>query len=232
MRNTFNIQWLSCTIIIMALLHFQSSYAQTVPMTKIKKEKTTPKKAPTTKTAKPISKPKPKPQPKDSDGDGVVDDNDKCPSLYGFTRYNGCPIPDSDGDDINDEEDKCKNEKGLARYGGCPIPDTDGDGVNDENDPLPQKFGIGDKVTYKHLNHFNVSRKLYTQNKELIDLIILTRSIETDNEVRSWIDMFPMMNNEQKLKLKEMLLSERQKLDAIEEKYERQKDSIRARYQK
>jgi hypothetical protein len=35
---------------------------------------------------------------------------------------------------INDEDDKCPTVPGLARYNGCPIPDTDGDGVNDEED--------------------------------------------------------------------------------------------------
>jgi len=78
----------------------------------------------------------------DTDKDGFFDDVDKCPTVFGLARYDGCPIPDTDGDSINDEEDKCPTIFGLARYGGCPIPDTDGDGINDEQDKCPTVAGI------------------------------------------------------------------------------------------
>jgi len=78
----------------------------------------------------------------DTDGDGINDENDKCPTVKGLAKYQGCPIPDTDKDGINDEEDKCPTVPGLARYQGCPIPDTDGDGVNDEEDKCPTIKGI------------------------------------------------------------------------------------------
>jgi outer membrane protein OmpA-like peptidoglycan-associated protein len=78
----------------------------------------------------------------DSDGDGVIDPKDKCPTVVGLARYDGCPIPDTDGDGINDEEDKCPSVAGLAKYGGCPIPDTDKDGINDEQDKCPTVAGL------------------------------------------------------------------------------------------
>ena len=78
----------------------------------------------------------------DTDGDGINDENDKCPTVKGLARYHGCPIPDTDGDGINDEEDSCKTVPGVARYHGCPIPDTDGDGVNDEEDRCPTEKGL------------------------------------------------------------------------------------------
>jgi outer membrane protein OmpA-like peptidoglycan-associated protein len=77
----------------------------------------------------------------DTDKDGINDEQDKCPNVPGLARYNGCPIPDSDGDGINDEEDKCPKVPGVARYNGCPIPDTDGDGLNDEVDKCPKDKG-------------------------------------------------------------------------------------------
>ena len=80
--------------------------------------------------------------PLDTDGDGIIDEQDKCPTVPGLARYQGCPIPDTDGDGINDEEDKCPTVKGLARYKGCPIPDTDGDGINDEEDKCPTVKGL------------------------------------------------------------------------------------------
>lgn len=80
--------------------------------------------------------------PKDTDGDGIIDSLDKCPTVPGTAKYQGCPIPDTDGDGINDEEDKCPTVAGLAKYQGCPIPDTDGDGVNDEQDKCPTVAGL------------------------------------------------------------------------------------------
>ena len=84
----------------------------------------------------------PPPPPPDTDGDGIIDSLDKCPTVPGLAKYQGCPIPDTDKDGINDEEDKCPTVPGLARYQGCPIPDTDKDGINDEEDKCPTVFGL------------------------------------------------------------------------------------------
>ncbi len=81
----------------------------------------------------------------DTDKDGINDDNDKCPEVPGIARYNGCPVPDTDRDGINDEEDKCKDKPGVARYEGCPVPDTDGDGINDEEDKCPTVPGVAEQ---------------------------------------------------------------------------------------
>ena len=89
-----------------------------------------------------IPPPPPPPPPVDTDKDGIPDDKDKCPTVPGLAKYDGCPIPDTDKDGINDEEDKCPTVPGLARYDGCPIPDTDNDGINDEDDKCPNVFGV------------------------------------------------------------------------------------------
>ena len=78
----------------------------------------------------------------DTDKDGINDENDKCPTVPGLAKYQGCPIPDTDKDGINDEEDKCPTVPGVAKYHGCPIPDTDGDGINDEQDKCPNEAGV------------------------------------------------------------------------------------------
>jgi outer membrane protein OmpA-like peptidoglycan-associated protein len=78
----------------------------------------------------------------DTDKDGINDENDKCPTVPGLAKYQGCPIPDTDKDGINDEQDKCPTVPGLAKYNGCPIPDTDGDGINDEQDKCPTVPGV------------------------------------------------------------------------------------------
>lgn len=90
--------------------------------------------------------PPPPPAPpvveKDSDNDGIVDSKDKCPTVAGIAKYDGCPVPDTDGDGINDENDKCPTVKGIAKYQGCPIPDSDKDGINDEEDKCPNVAGV------------------------------------------------------------------------------------------
>jgi outer membrane protein OmpA-like peptidoglycan-associated protein len=84
----------------------------------------------------------PVPAMKDTDGDGIADDVDKCPTVAGVAKYNGCPVPDTDKDGINDDDDKCPTVPGVARYQGCPIPDTDKDGINDEEDKCPTVPGV------------------------------------------------------------------------------------------
>jgi OmpA-OmpF porin, OOP family len=84
----------------------------------------------------------PPPPPLDTDKDGITDDVDKCPTVPGVAKYNGCPVPDTDKDGINDDEDKCPTVPGLARYQGCPVPDTDKDGINDDDDKCPTVPGV------------------------------------------------------------------------------------------
>ena len=103
----------------------------------------------------------------DKDGDGVADENDACPNVPGFKKYNGCP--DTDGDGVSDDKDKCPGTKGLLAFegcpdtdsdgivdfedecptvagpkerNGCPFGDSDGDGVNDEEDACPNTYGL------------------------------------------------------------------------------------------
>jgi OOP family OmpA-OmpF porin len=93
------------------------------------------------KIKQPELKPLPPPPPADTDNDGIIDSVDKCPTVPGLQKYEGCPVPDTDKDGINDEEDKCPSVSGLARYQGCPIPDTDKDGINDEEDKCTTQPG-------------------------------------------------------------------------------------------
>jgi len=92
-----------------------------------------------------VAPPPPPPPPvveKDTDGDGILDKDDKCPTVPGVAKYQGCPVPDTDKDGINDENDKCPTVPGIAKYQGCPIPDTDKDGINDEEDKCPTVPGL------------------------------------------------------------------------------------------
>jgi outer membrane protein OmpA-like peptidoglycan-associated protein len=65
----------------------------------------------------------------DTDNDGIKDDVDKCPTVAGIAKYQGCPIPDTDGDGIDDEKDKCPTVPGIPELLGCPRPDLKGENV-------------------------------------------------------------------------------------------------------
>ena len=101
--------------------------------------------------------PPPPPPPLDSDNDGISDNMDKCPTVAGIAKYDGCPIPDTDKDGVNDEEDKCPSEAGLAKYAGCPIPDTDKDGINDEEDKCPTIAGVRENGGCPAIPKFNAA---------------------------------------------------------------------------
>lgn len=95
----------------------------------------------------------------DTDKDGINDEEDKCPTVFGLARYQGCPIPDTDKDGINDEEDKCPTVAGLARYQGCPLVDTDGDGVPDEEDRCPTEKGLPENFGCPKLEDYKFDAK-------------------------------------------------------------------------
>ena len=73
---------------------------------------------------------------KDRDKDGIVDDEDRCPDVFGLKELKGCP--DSDGDGVADIDDKCPDTpKGVkVEANGCPK-DSDNDGVADYLDKCP-----------------------------------------------------------------------------------------------
>lgn len=78
---------------------------------------------------------------KDSDGDGIFDSSDKCPTVPGVAKYEGCPVPDTDKDGIFDDKDKCPEQPGYPELDGCPYPDRDKDGVTDNKDKCPDEPG-------------------------------------------------------------------------------------------
>lgn len=76
----------------------------------------------------------------DTDGDGIVDKEDKCPTVKGVRANNGCPL-DTDGDGIIDAEDRCPTVAGVPANQGCPA-DSDGDGIIDAEDRCPTVAGV------------------------------------------------------------------------------------------
>ena len=83
----------------------------------------------------------PPPVDKDTDGDGIFDSRDKCITVHGVAKYEGCPVPDTDKDGIFDDKDKCPEMAGYPELEGCPYPDRDKDGVTDNKDRCPDEPG-------------------------------------------------------------------------------------------
>jgi OOP family OmpA-OmpF porin len=159
------------------------------------------KEAPALKPLPPAPPPPPPAPPVDTDGDGIIDSLDKCPTVAGLAKYDGCPVPDTDKDGINDEEDKCPTVPGLARYQGCPIPDTDKDGINDEDDKCPTEAGpasnqgcpeikqeIIKKVDYAAENIYFATSKYVLLSKSFAGLDEVAKIMQENPGVKLAID--------------------------------------------
>jgi len=92
----------------------------------------------------------------DLDRDGIIDRLDKCPTIKGLAKNNGCPYKDgelskpkkakdTDKDGIPDSKDKCPKIAGTKSNKGCPeivAKDSDGDGTYDNEDKCPDVPGL------------------------------------------------------------------------------------------
>lgn len=77
---------------------------------------------------------------------------------------------------------------------------------------------------------FDIPEEFLEDDPELIELILRSKAIDTDEEKQNWLNLLILMTEEQIKKLKEILLKERKKLQEIEEKYERKKIEIKKKY--
>lgn len=84
----------------------------------------------------------------DTDGDGVINSDDKCPTVAGVATaaQPGCPNVvdgDRDGDGVADGVDFCPDQAGADESDGCPLlTDTDKDGVPNVDDICPTGAGV------------------------------------------------------------------------------------------
>jgi len=77
---------------------------------------------------------------------------------------------------------------------------------------------------------FTIPDAFLTQMPDIIELVLRSKSMEKPEEKQSWFTMLPMMNDEQIEKLRDILVREKQKLQAIEQKYEEKKLEIKKKY--
>ena len=72
--------------------------------------------------------------------------------------------------------------------------------------------------TGKTIKDFKIPEYMLKEDKELVELIMLSESMN-DGERQYWFDLTKTMNLQQVEKLRDILLKERAKLAEIEEKY-------------
>jgi len=76
---------------------------------------------------------------------------------------------------------------------------------------------------------FTIPEQFLQSMPDLIVLVLLSKSMDNHEEKQSWFSLLPMMNDEQIMKLKDILTREKQKLEEIEAKYEQKKDDIKTK---
>ena len=98
--------------------------------------------SPTLMATEPPFTPTPRPTSAidDEDFDGIADDQDRCPTEFGYGDNGGCPYPDDgDRDGIRDSADACPNEFAPGTARGCR--DFDDDGLDTAADDCPTEAG-------------------------------------------------------------------------------------------
>lgn len=73
---------------------------------------------------------------------------------------------------------------------------------------------------------FSIPDQFLQKMPDLVELILHSKSMDTQEEKQSWFTLFPMMNEEQIDKLRDILTREKQKLQEIDLKYAQKKDSV------
>lgn len=71
----------------------------------------------------------------------------------------------------------------------------------------------------------------FIQNmKELVELILNSKSIDTPQEKQSWFSLLPLMNDEQIARLNDIMMKEKAKLQEIQQNYDEKKVEIKKKY--
>lgn len=83
---------------------------------------------------------------------------------------------------------------------------------------------------WEFASKFDIPEDFLIDMPDVIEMVLKSKSIDTDEEKQSWFDLLPVMNDEQLDKLREILLREQRKLQEIESRYEEKKLEIKKKY--
>lgn len=91
-----------------------------------------------------------------------------------------------------------------------------------------QKYLPEHLVEYAML--FDIPEDFLEADPQLIQLILESKALDTDEDKQNWFNLLPLMTEDQIVKLRLILEKEKKKLQEIEEKYEKKKKEIRQKY--
>lgn len=83
---------------------------------------------------------------------------------------------------------------------------------------------------WEFASKFDIPEDFLLEMNDLIEMVLRSKSIDTDDEKQNWFNLLPLMNNEQTDKLRDILVRERKKLEEIEKKYDHKKMEIKKKY--
>lgn len=78
---------------------------------------------------------------------------------------------------------------------------------------------------------FTIDDNSLNQYSDLVVLILNSKSLSDNAEKQNWFNLLTIMNEEQILKLKEILTREKEKLEEINQKYAKKQEEINWKYQ-
>ena len=81
------------------------------------------------------------------------------------------------------------------------------------------------------VSEYNIPDTMLESDADVVVLVLESKSISNQKEKQSWFDLYPLMNQEQIDKLKDILTREKQKLAEIEAKYQAKQEEIKKRYE-
>jgi len=77
---------------------------------------------------------------------------------------------------------------------------------------------------------FDIPEDFLEADPQLIQLILESKALDTDEDKQNWFNLLPLMTEDQIIKLRLILEKEKKKLQEIEDKYEKKKKEIRQKY--
>lgn len=89
---------------------------------------------------------------------------------------------------------------------------------------LPQEF-------WTLAEKFSIPESYLAEDSDLIQLILGSKSLANPDEKQNWFNLLPIMSDEQREKLKDILTREKQKLAEINQKYSQKQAEITHKYQ-
>lgn len=80
-------------------------------------------------------------------------------------------------------------------------------------------------------SNYNIPDAMFESDADVVVLVLESKSISDQKEKQSWFDLYPLMNQEQIDKLRDILTREKQKLAEIEAKYQAKQEEIKKKYE-